>query len=159
MKRPTLALLFGLLIAPLAESADIKDHQGLQMIIVQLQAHQRITPEFIRSVRPQAERGDKGAILAMALAHVFDRGIPRDEVESIRWVEKAWRAGDVDVVYAIGMMYKNGELYPKDAEKSYLWISRAMEMGSADARYFVAFAKEKGLGVAGDIPSALRLYE
>jgi TPR repeat protein len=159
MKNTFLILLFSLLFAPLAQGADIKDHQGLQMIIAQLQTHQRITPEFISSIRPQAERGDKGAILAMALAHVFDRGIPPNEAESIRWIEKAWRAGDVDVVYAIGMMYKNGELYPRDAEKSYLWISRAMEMGSPDARYFVALAKEKGLGIAIDSPSALKLYQ
>ncbi len=159
MKRPILALLFGLLVAPLAEAADIKDHQGLQLILSQLKAHQRITPEFVGSIRPQAERGDKGAIFAMALAYVFDRGIPRDEAESVRWVERAWRAGDIDATYTVGMMYKNGELYPKDAEKSYLWISRAMEMGGADARYFVALAREKGLGVAIDASSALRLYE
>ena len=159
MKRTILTLLFGLLFAPLADAADIKDHQGLQLIVAQLKVHQRITPEFIGAIRPQAERGDKGAIFAMALAYVFDRGIPRDEAESVRWVERAWRAGDIDATYTVGMMYKNGELYPKDAEKSYLWISRAMEMGSADARYFVAFAKEKGLGIAVDTPSALRLYQ
>lgn len=153
----TLSLTLLLTVSGLAD--DIGQHPGLQLAMAQLKVNQRFTPEFVAALRPEADKGDKAAIFALALVHIMDRGVPKDEAESARWVEKAWRAGDIDVTYTVGMMYKNGELYPKDAEKSYLWVSRAMEMGNPDARYFVAFAKEKGLGVAVDIPSALRLYE
>lgn len=148
-----------LLLTASGHADDIGQHPGLQLAMAQLKVNQRFTPEFVAALRPEAEKGDKAAIFALALVHILDRGVPKDEAESARWVEKAWRAGDVDVTYAVGMMYKNGELYPKDAVKSYLWVSRAMEMGSPDARYFVAFAKEKGLGIAIDSPSALKLYQ
>jgi TPR repeat protein len=146
------------LVAPLS-AEDIDAHPGFKLVVSQLKAHQRFTPEFVNALRPQAEKGDRAAIAALALTYIFDQGIPRDEAESIRWVEKAWQAGDADVVYSVGMMYKNGELYPKDAEKSFLWVKRAMEMGHPDARYFVGFAKERGLGVPVDLPGALKLYQ
>jgi hypothetical protein len=146
------------LVAPLS-AEDIDAHPGFKLVVAQLKAHQRFTPEFVNALRPQAEKGDRAAIAALALTYIFDQGIPRDEAESIRWVEKAWQAGDADVVYSVGMMYKNGELYPKDAEKSFLWVKRAMEMGHPDARYFVGFAKERGLGVPVDLPGALKLYQ
>jgi len=148
-----------LLLTASGHADDIGQHPGLQLAMAQLKVNQRFTPEFVAALRPEAEKGDKAAIFALALVHILDRGVPKDEAESARWVEKAWRAGDVDVTYAVGMMYKNGELYPKDAVKSYLWVSRAMEMGSPDARYFTAFAKEKGLGTSTDTSSALKLYQ
>lgn len=158
--RPLLATLsLTLLLTASVLADDIGQHPGLQLAMAQLKVNQRFTPEFVAGLRPEAEKGDKAAIFALALVHILDRGIPKDEAESARWVEKAWRAGDVDVTYTVGMMYKNGELYPKDAGKSFLWISRAMELGHPDARYFVGFAKEKGLGVAMDVPAAVRLYQ
>jgi TPR repeat protein len=159
MKNLLASLFMSLLVsAPLA-AEDIDNHPGFKLVIAQLKLHQRFTPEFVEMIRPQAEKGDQGAMFALALTYIFDRGIPRDETESIRWVEKTWRAGDVQATYTIGMMYKNGELYPKDAVKSFLWVNRAREMGHPDARYFVGYAKEKGLGVPVDIPNALQLYQ
>jgi TPR repeat protein len=159
MKNLLAALFMSLLVAAPLGAEDIDNHPGFKLAIAQLKVHQRFTPEFVESLRPQAEKGEQGPAFALALTYIFNRGIPRDEAESIRWAEKAWRSGDVLATYTIGMMYKNGELYPKDAVKSFLWVNRAREMGHPDARYFVGYAKEKGLGVPVDIPSALQLYQ
>jgi hypothetical protein len=95
MKNLLAALFMSLFVAAPLAAEEIDDHPGLKLVVAQLKLHQRFTPEFVEMIRPHAEKGDKGATFALALTYIFDKGIARDEAESIRWVEKAWRAGDM----------------------------------------------------------------
>jgi TPR repeat protein len=56
-----------------------------------------------------AEAGDPGAMFQIGARYRAGLGgLPKDDVEAIRWYRKAARAGDTDAMNNLGVMSENG---------------------------------------------------
>jgi len=65
--------------------------------------------------------------------HYVGEGVPKDQVEAVKWWRKAADQGHADAQAWLGFMYYNGEGVPKDAAEAYAWYNLA-SISNEDAR-------------------------
>ena len=61
-------------------------------------------------------------------------GVPKDEKQSISWLQKAADAGYPDAQFNIGIMYEKGISVPKDEKIAKQWFKKAADQGDKEAK-------------------------
>ena len=83
-------------------------------------------------------------------------GVPKDDVEAVRWYRLAAAQGLDEAQYALGNMYADGWGVPQDAAEAARWFRLAADQGHSSAQSELALMHEKGEGVPEDAAEAVR---
>jgi Sel1 repeat len=77
-------------------------------------------------VRQKAEAGNAQAQFQLADAYLEGKGIAKDTVQGLAWLQKSADRGFVGAEYALAYMYQNGAAkLPKDQHKAADWYRKA----------------------------------
>ena len=72
------------------------------------------------------------AQFAIGAKYATGEGVPRDDVEAVRWWRRAAEQGFVDAELNLAAAYQNGVGVPKDQAEALMWYRKAAERGDAD---------------------------
>ena len=70
----------------------------------------------------------------MGFAYSYGQGVPKDEVEAVKWFRKAAEQGDARAQFHLGFAYSNGQGVTKDDAEAIKWFRKAAEQGDAEAQ-------------------------
>ena len=104
---------------------------------------------------PLARRGIVAAQHNVAV--IYDsggRGVPRDEVEAVRWYHHAAEQGSASAQNNLGTMYFAGRGTPQDLAEAARWWRSAAEQGHAAAQFNLGRSLLYGSGVSEDLVEA-----
>jgi hypothetical protein len=95
--------------------------------------------EAIRRYRLAAEQGDVGAQFQgdieaqYSLGRIYrdGEGVPRDDVQAMRWFRLAADQGMAEAEYSLALMYFRGEGAPRDEKAARQWY----ELATAQAKF------------------------
>ncbi len=82
----------------------------------------------------KAESGDPKAQAELGFCYMSGTGVPKDEVEAVKWYRKAAEQGEARGQFSLGVCYENGMGVPKDEVEAYKWLNIASANVSATAR-------------------------
>jgi uncharacterized protein len=83
-------------------------------------------------IRPFAEEGDPEAQFKLGRMYHHGQGVPKDNVQAVKWYTLSAEAGLPFAQNNLGVMYKNGWGVQQDYVKAYMWFDLA-------ARYYFDF--------------------
>jgi TPR repeat protein len=94
-----------------------------------------LAPAQFASTIKLAESGDPAAEHQMAQIHAVGDGVPKNEKEAVRWLERAAGHGDADAQYELGLALREGRGTLQDDERAFAWLQRAANVGNAPAQF------------------------
>lgn len=112
----------------------------------------------IEEVKAKAEAGDAQSQVELGLRYVKGEGVPKDQVEAVKWFRKAAEQNDAGAQYNIGVGYYNGEGVAKDPVEAVKWYRKAAEQNYARAQYNLGVCYYNGKGVAKDPLEAMKWF-
>jgi hypothetical protein len=89
------------------------------------QSPDAISTQSIATLKQQAANGDATAQVNLGAAYHSGLGVPKDEVEAVRWIRKAAEQGDARAQAIIGITYYMGQDVPQDYAEAYFWLDLA----------------------------------
>ena len=81
-----------------------------------------------------AEQGIAQAQFNLGNMYAQGKGVPRNDVEAVRWYRMAAEQGYADAQLNLGYMYGTGEGIPKDYVQAYAWYNIAAAQGDETAK-------------------------
>ena len=115
--------------------------------------------EKVRLTKEQAEQGDADAQYELGSMYAnqwrnnfpYNRAIPQDYVEAVKWYTLAAEQGDARAQAALGSMYENSWPYkgaiPQDYVEAVKWYTLAAEQGYAQTSLGYMYVKGHGVEV------------
>lgn len=104
----------------------------------------------LRIARPLADGGDARAQSLLGLAYSRGRGVPQDNLETIRWFRLAANQGDVSAQFYLGEFYAEGKGVPQDYAEAAKWFGLAADEGDPHAQYNLGHCYANGHGLPQD---------
>lgn len=117
-----------------------------------------LTPEVVRKLRTEAERGDANAQCRLAECYENALGVEKDMGEAIRWYHKAAEQGLAEAQNNIGDIFLNGHGVAKDEIEAVKWFRKAAEQGDVTAQHNLGFCYGEGHGVERNQAEAFRWF-
>jgi TPR repeat protein len=108
-----------------------------------------VTGELASAIR-RAESGDTAAEHQLAQMYAVGDGVPRDEKEAARWLERAARHGDADSQYEMGVALREGRGTVQDDSGAFAWLQSAADAGNAQAQFELGRMYFLGAGIPPD---------
>jgi len=105
-----------------------------------------------------ANAGNSKAELIVGLKYLDGDGVPVNEAEAAKWLQKAADAGEPVAQYRLGTLYERGRGVPADPAKATRWYLSAANQGSRKAMHNLAVAYAEGSGVKKDYAEASRWF-
>jgi localization factor PodJL len=105
-----------------------------------------------------ANAGNAKAELVVGLKYLDGDGVPVNEADAAKWLERAAEAGAPVAQYRLGTMYEHGRGVPADAAKAVHWYEIAAQAGNRKAMHNLAVAYASGQGTAKNLPEAARWF-
>ena len=102
------------------------------------------------SLKQSAEQGDADAQFNLGYAYALGNGVPKDDVEALKWYRKAAEQGHADAQCKLGIAYRNGHGVEQDYVEAVKWFRKAAEQGHAAAQCNLGYAYRFGEGVPKD---------
>ena len=131
---------------------------GAAALSAPIQAQQALTPDEIANLRVRAEQGDAEAQSSLGLMYSDGSGVPRNDVEAVRWYRLAADQGFGPAQVNLGVRYADGRGVPQDDAEAVRWYLLAANQGNTVAQYNVGIMYEDGRGVPQDDAEAVRWY-
>lgn len=116
------------------------------------------SPDEIAEWIAIAEQGNPAAQWLVGYYYANGKGVPRDDVEAVKWYRKAAEQGYVDAQSSLGNCYLNGEGVAKDDAEAFKWYHKAAEQGDAGVQFLLGSYYSTGKGVAKDEVEAVRWW-
>lgn len=124
----------------------------LQLAGQQIKADQR----SIEEVKAKAEAGDVESQVELGLRFDKGKGVPKDQVEAVKWYRKAAEQNYARAQYDLGPCYLDGEGVPENQVEGVKWFRKAAEQNLAAAQYILGLCFNSGDGVAKDWAEAYK---
>lgn len=105
-----------------------------------------------------AERGNKDAMLRMAVLCARGQGGPVDNAAAVKWFRAPAEAGNREAQFGMGLSYDRGSGVPQDYAEAVRWYQKAAQQGVAGARVNLGIMYLKGHGVAEDPVEAQKWF-
>ncbi|HEY5337134.1 MAG TPA: hypothetical protein VIJ85_02935 [Rhizomicrobium sp.] len=105
-----------------------------------------------------ANGGNVRAEAALGFAYLDGTGIPVNEAEGARWLERAANQGDAMSAYRLGTLYERGHGVPTDAAKAIQLYGIAAKQGNRKAMHNLAVAFADGSGVPKNLQQAAQWF-
>jgi TPR repeat protein len=115
-------------------------------------------PKTLDALKAKAAQGDAQAQLNLGIAYHDGKGVPRDDVEAVKWYRQAAAQGNAQAQSNLGVMYHQGEGVPRDDAEAVKWYRQAAAQGDAWAQYNLGITYERGEGVPRDDAEAVEWY-
>jgi len=119
-------------------------------------AVQAQTQEGLADIRAKAEKGDAQSQNALGNFYFNGNGVPKDEVEALKWYCKAGEQIDAQAIFHLGVLYEKGIVVPKDEVEAARWYRKAAELNDAQAQFTLGHCYLKGRGVERDVASGCK---
>jgi len=104
-----------------------------------------------------ADRNDKQAIFALAMAKFAGRGTARDLPEATALLDRAAKLGHVAAAYNLALLYLEGQQVQQNLPRAAELLRVAADAGSPEAQYALATLYKEGNGVPKDPAAAAKL--
>ncbi len=108
----------------------------------------------LRHWRPLAERGHPRAQYRLGMMYEYNRGLPQNDVEAVKWYTKAANQGVAAAQYKLGFMYDNGFGVDRNDIEAVKWYNKAAVQGHAYAQFDLGLMFASGEGVRQDYARA-----
>ena len=106
--------------------------------------------------RKAADQGDAEAQCDLGVCYEVGSGVPKDEVEAVKWYRKAAEQGNAAAQSGLGGCYAYGIGVKEDAVEGVKWYRKAAEQGYANAQSELGFCYKLGMGVPEDMVEAAK---
>ena len=106
-------------------------------------------PKLLAEIRAKAEKGDTQSQSELGATFFFGNlGVPRDEVEAVKWYRKAAEQNDAWAQYNLGFCHASGRGVAKDYVEAVKWWRKAAEQNDpwAQNNLGVCYANGDGFG-------------
>jgi hypothetical protein len=110
------------------------------------------------SAAEKLQQGGAEAQYNLGWMYANGEGVPKDEMEAMKWYRKAADQGYAQAQYSLGVMYDSGFSAPKDLVEAVKWFRKAANQGHAGAQYNLGFLYDNGRGVPKDEAEAVKWY-
>ena len=117
-------LSFVFIVAILFCSYESKAQEAIKTAVVD-----ETPKDPIEDWRLKAESGDAIAQICLGGCYNLGQGVPKDEVEAVKWYRKAAIQGNVDAQASIGLMIGLGQGVPQDFLTAHMWLNIAAANG------------------------------
>ena len=101
-------------------------------------------------IRDRAEKGEADAEYQLATIYGHGYGVPKNEPEGRKWLERAAEHGNVVAQYELGVSLRDGRGALQDYEGAVKWIRRAAESGHGPAQFALGTMYRTGKGLPVD---------
>ncbi|MBS0470802.1 MAG: SEL1-like repeat protein [Proteobacteria bacterium] len=105
-----------------------------------------------------ANAGNGKAELIVGLKYLDGDGVPVNEADAAKWLERAAEQGMAVAQYRLGTLYERGRGVPADASKAVKWYTLAAQAGNRKAMHNLAVAYASGAGVQKNLSEAARWF-
>ncbi len=105
-----------------------------------------------------ANSGNAKAELVVALKYLDGDGVPANDAEGAKWLQKAAAQNEPVAEYRLGTLYERGKGVTADAAKATHWYLAAAQAGNRKAMHNLAVAYAQGSGVAKNFTEAARWF-
>jgi TPR repeat protein len=106
--------------------------------------------------RKAADQGDAEAQYNLGLCYGVGSGVPKDEVEAVKWYRKAAEQGNAEAQSDLGNCYAHGTGVKMDEVEAVKWYRKAVDQGDTNAQYNLGFCYSIGSGVPKDAVMAAK---
>lgn len=103
-----------------------------------------------KELRAWANDGDADSQFELGLRLLTGEGVPKNEAEGVKWMEKAAAQKHLRAQFVMGSLYEDGVGVGRDPAKAFEWYRKSAQNGFATAQHAVAMAYDLGLGVEKD---------
>ena len=103
---------------------------------------------------PLAEKGFAKAQMNLGVIYASGQGVPKDNVEAMRWSRVAAEQGYPSAQNIMGFIYLQGQGVTQDFKVAFDWFKLAAEQGHADAQSNLGIMYENGFSVTQDFTRA-----
>lgn len=119
------------------------------------------TQEAVAAFRRAADKGSTGAMVELGVLYANGNGVPRDEAQARKYLDRAAQAGDPRAVANLMTLGggSGGGAAPSDPVKARALMQSAAERNSAEAQYQFGLMAEQGIGGPKDEATARAMYE
>jgi len=97
-----------------------------------------------------ADKGDPAAEYELAMMYMTGFGVPKNETESYKWLERSAGHGNTAAQYELGLALRDGRGAIQDFRGAITWISLAAESGFGKAQLALGVMYRQGTGTAVD---------
>ncbi len=105
-----------------------------------------------------ANGGNAKAETIVGLKYVDGTGVPVNEAEAAKWLDRAAQQGEPVAQYRLATLYERGRGVPADAAMAIKWYLAAAQAGNRKAMHNLAVAYAQGAGTAKDYAEAARWF-
>ena len=84
-------------------------------------------------LRPLVENGNASAEMWLGYMYHTGSGVPRNDVEAVKWYRLAADQGNAEAQSRLGSMYANGDGVPQDYAEAHMWLNLSAAQGNPDA--------------------------
>ncbi len=105
-----------------------------------------------------ANAGNAKAELVVGLKYLDGDGVPVNDAQAAKWLDRAAQAGEPVAQYRLGTMYERGRSMTADPVKAAKWYLAAANQGNRKAMHNLAVAYAQGSGVSKDYAEAARWF-
>ena len=106
----------------------------------------------------EAEKGNAPAQSNLGLMYADGQGVPKDEVEAVKWFRKAADQGYAYAQSNLGVMYEHGRGVVKNEVEAVKWYRKAADQGYALAQFNLGLMYANGRGVPKDEAEAYKWW-
>jgi hypothetical protein len=110
----------------------------------------------IEDLREIAYAGDLAAQIQLGLIYLTGDGVPRDDVEAVKWLRKAADQDNAQAERYLAEMYFKGRGVPADNDEAAKLLQMAAQQGDAESERNLAALYTQGLGVARNVKEAAK---
>lgn len=93
-----------------------------------------------------AKSGNGDIAFVLGTMYSAGLGVPRDDVQAVRWYRKAADAGNTMAMSNLGFMFHNGHGVRKDDVQAVRWLRKAADTGNTMAMVNLGLMYDQGLG-------------
>jgi TPR repeat protein len=115
-------------------------------------------PSVVQSILQSANEGDVGGQLGAAVLYDNGQGVPKNELEAIRWYRLAAEQGSYRAQHALGLKYFFGRSLEQNDGEAFALMKLSAEQGFANAQWMLGLMYRDGRGVAQSYADAFRWY-
>jgi localization factor PodJL len=106
----------------------------------------------------QANGGDVKAALALGMKYADGDGVPANDFEAVRWLQKAAESGEPVAQYRLGTLYEKGRGLKADPRQAIRWYGEAAKRGNRKAMHNLAVAYADGSGTTRNFSQAAHWF-
>lgn len=116
-----------------------------------------------QQLKTAAEQGHPDAQFALGRMYEYGHGVPRSDVEAVRWYRRAAEKGNPEAQFNLGVMYARGlGVSARSYTDAAQWLQRSAEQGSAKAQSNLGYIYAESSWASKDstnVSKAVRWYE